>query len=1229
MKILLVQLLDYRFPFGGAHKANRRLMEALAARGHECQVFAPGYETVTPRPDERERLLADLAAEGAPVVAEEEGFVVYRSRGVVVHALVAGLSALGYERVYGHLARQIRELRPDWVLVSEDHTGLFLGAALELIPGRVVYIAHAQPTLPFGPEAFDQDPAKAALFARVAGILTVSDYVRGYIRRWGGRESTVIGFPVYGEPPFPRFGGFDQGAVTLVNASGLKGLPIFLDLAAAFPEVPFTAVASWGTGAAERAALTALPNVTLREPSPEIDEVLAGARILLAPSLWGEAFGVIAVEAMLRGIPVLASDLGGLPEAKLGVDYVLPVSPITEYRRPSPFEKPVPVLPPQDTAPWRRALERVLTGRACYERLAEESRRAALAFVAGLGAPAFEAYLRGLEDPHEAPRKAPGGSTLPHILMSTHGTHGDVLPFLTLGERLVRRGHRVTLVTHAVFADLARAAGVELIGLGDEESYRRLIEDTAELFTRPDDVFAASRAYLERQRIFDDDREELRRIDAACTADTVLVGRYEDVATLLVAEKRGLPLAWVLLSPSQIATARVRAELFGGELLGRLQELRAEAGLPPIASYTGWLARADRSLALWPGWLSDPEPRDLEAVGFVLNEPLETAPLPATVEALLAERPLLVSSGTTKIIRPEFFTATLEAASRAGLPVLALTRHRELLPAALSAGCHWFSYLPFTRLLPRVRAVVHHGGIGTIAHALAAGAPQLILAEGVDRPDNARRLARAGAAESLKPADWTPERIGQALGRLGEPAFAERCRALAEETRGAGALAAACDRIAELAGRRRAAAPETPRAAAPAGPAASVADTADTRLSQLSPEKRALLALRLAKKKGAGQRGIPRLPRAGAESFFPLSFAQERFWFLEQLKDQREPGGETVEAYTVAVASYHLAGPFRNDLLERSLDELARRHEVFRASFPEVGGVPRQRVSREGRIPLAVEDLRHVPTSEREAVLRERILTEYRRGFDLAQGPLLRVLLLELGGDERLLVFTLHHLIYDGWSVRVFLEELTRLYRATLADVPAALPPLPVQYADFADWQRQWLAGERLDSLLAYWRGHLAGAAPVLDLPVDRARPRRQSFRGAQRSLVLDGALTGRLRELAHAEGVSLSMIFRAAFDVLLHRYTQESDFVVGVPTAGRDQAETEGLIGVFINLLAIRSRVAGGESLRQLLPRVRRAVLEGAEHQALPFERLVAELAPARDLGRHPLFQVLFAFNQ
>jgi amino acid adenylation domain-containing protein len=835
MKLLLIELLDYRFPFGGAHKANRLLMKAFAARGHVCEVIAPGYETTRPRPDERERLVEDLRAAGIPILAAAgRDFVVYRLNGVLVHAIVSEFSLADYVRFHGYLAERIAALAPDWVLVSEDHTGLFLGAALELAGGRVVYIAHAQPTLPFGPAAFEQDAARARLFGGVAGILTVSEYVKDYIRRWGGCESTVIALPAYGEPPYPWLGDFSQGAVTLVNASGLKGLSIFLDLAGAFPEIPFIAVASWGTGEVERAALAALPNVTLREPRPDIGEILADTRVLLVPSLWGEAFGMIAVEAMLRGIPVLASNLGGLPEAKLGVDYVLPVAPIAEYRRTSPFARPAAVIPPQDCAPWRRALARVLADREHYERLSRESRAAAHAFVEGLGAHRFEAYLAGLAEKLRGTADAPGAKV---------------------------------------------AEGAE---------------------------------------------------DAS------------------------------------------------------------------------------------------------------------------------------------------------QAARR---------------PAAL-----------------------------------------------------------------------------------------------------------------------------------------------DGRLERLSPAQRTQLALRLAQKRGAGQRAIPRLPRGGGgEDDFPLSFTQERFWFLEQLRDTGDPDpkGHPVDAYTVAVASYRLAGAFRRDLLERSLSDMARRHEVFRTTFPEVGGLPRQRVRPWGRVPLAVDDLRHLDAAARPAAIEERILAEYRRGFALEEGPLLRVRLIELADDERILVFTLHHLIYDGWSVNIFLAELTALYRAHLTERPADLPELPVQYADFAAWQRTSLAGDRLASLLAYWRAQLDGAPPVLDLPVDRTRPRRQTFRGSHRSFSLGGDLTARLRELARAESVSLSMVLLAGFDVLLYRYTQARDLVVGVPTAGREQTETEGLIGAFINLLAIRTRVAGTQTLRQLLPVVRRAMLEGAEHQALPFERLVAELAPVRDLGRHPVFQVLFAFNQ
>jgi amino acid adenylation domain-containing protein len=1196
MRIQLIQLLDYLFPFGGAHRANRVLMEKLAARGHDCQVIAPGYEAVKPRPDERDHLLEALAGVRIPVLAETEDFVVYCHHGVEVHAIVSEFSLGTYSRFYSYLAERIRGFAPDWIVVSEDHTGLFLGAALELAADRVVYLSHAQTTLPFGPEAFDQDPAKAELLGRAAGILTVSGYVKDYILHWGGLEATVIALPVYGEPPYPFQADFDHGAVTLVNASPLKGLPIFLDLASHFPATPFAAVASWGTATADREAVEALPNAALLEPRADIDEILAGTRVLLVPSLLGEAFGLIVVEAMLRGIPVLASNVGGLPEAKLGVDYVLPVAPITEYRRSSVTEKPLPVVPRQDTGPWREALAWVLGDRGHYERLSRQSRAAAETFVSGTGIHHFEAYFAALAGARAMPVRR-------HILMTTHGSHGDVLPFVILGRRLVQRGHRVTLLTHAFFAETARAAGLEFIPVDTEESYRRLGEDELILFNQPQDIYESTRIYLERQNVFAADLEEFRRIDALCTPETVLAGRYEDIATLLVAEKRGLPLAWVLLSPSHLATARVRDELFGESLSGPLQALRAAVGLPPVASYHDWLQTADRAVALWPAWFSAPEERGPEEVGFLLNAAIETEALaPAVEELLRREPPILISSGTTKIVQPEFFSSTLAACLRLGLPALIVTRHRELLPPELPAGAHWFPYLPFSKLLPRVRAIIHHGGIGTLAHALAAGVPQLILAAGVDRPDNARRLQKMGAAESMKLEDWTPEKVSRALGRLLDPACVAKCRQLSLDTRGADAASRACALLETLVRKPR--------------QDGSLGD----RLARLTPERRALLAMKLAGKKQEGKHEIPRLPRALGENLFPLSFAQERFWFLGKLDD---------DAYTVAVAPYRLLGPLRQDLLARSLAGVVERHEVFRTSFPEVDGAPVQRVSPAGKVPLDVEDLRGLDESARRPRIREIIEQEYRRGFDLEQGPLLRARLLILAAEEHVLVFTLHHMIYDGWSVGIFLEELTSLYGAHLGGFDAALPVMPIQYADYAAWQRQWLQGDRLAGLLAHWKGQLDGCAQVLALPTDRPRPRFQTFRGHHRPFALPDRLARRLRDLARAESATLFMTLLAAFDVLLYRYTMQSDLVVGVPTAGRETAETERLIGVFINMLAMRTDTDGRLSFRELLVRVRAAVLEGYEHQALPFERLVAELAPERDPSRHPLFQVIFGVER
>ncbi len=396
-----------------------------------------------------------------------------------------------------------------------------------------------------------------------------------------------------------------------------------------------------------------------------------------------------------------------------------------------------------------------------------------------------------------------------------------------------------------------------------------------------------------------------------------------------------------------------------------------------------------------------------------------------------------------------------------------------------------------------------------------------------------------------------------------------------------------------------------------------------SRLDKLSPEKRALLLKKLSQKVQEA-RGAEAIPQRADRSSYPLSFAQERLWVLSQL----EPDSPF---YNIALA-LRITGRLDVPALERSLNEIIRRHEVLRASFITDRGNPVQVIAPELQIHIVPEQVGSPDNSpdEIEARALEIANDEARRPFDLSKPPLLRVRLLRLADDHHIALLTMHHIITDGWSTGVLMQELSLLYSAFLrGEQEALLPPLPIQYADFAAWQRERLTGDYLQQELAYWRQALAGIPAMLELLTDRPRPAVQSVRGTVFPFELSPELTAALREFSRSEGVTLYQVLLAAFQVLLHRYSGQDDICVGTPVANRNRPELEGLIGFFVNTLVMRADFSGRPSFREYLRRLRAQALDAHAHQELPFEMLVDELAPERNLSISPIFQVMFSLEQ
>ncbi|WP_254623733.1 non-ribosomal peptide synthase/polyketide synthase [Myxococcus sp. CA033] len=373
-------------------------------------------------------------------------------------------------------------------------------------------------------------------------------------------------------------------------------------------------------------------------------------------------------------------------------------------------------------------------------------------------------------------------------------------------------------------------------------------------------------------------------------------------------------------------------------------------------------------------------------------------------------------------------------------------------------------------------------------------------------------------------------------------------------------------------------------------------------------------ALRL-ERRGLGLPPLVPVPRTDA---LPLSFAQQRLWFIDQL--------EPASALYNMPSALRLVGDLDVAALEHSISDVVERHEALRTTFASREGEPVQHIHPAAPVTLPVVDLSTLPSAEREAEVLRLAREEALTPFDLATGPLFRVTLLRVEAREHVLLSTMHHIVSDGWSTGVLVRELGALYAAHLSGTQAELPPLPVQYADFAAWQRGWLRDDALRTRLGYWKRQLEGAPALLELSTDRPRPAVQTRNAAQRAVVLSTDLSDAIKTLSQQHGATPFMTLLAAFQVLLARYSGQDDIVVGSPIAGRNRGETEGLIGFFVNTLALRARLEPRASFASLLKQVKRTTLEAFDHQDVPFEKLVEELHPERSLSYSPLFQVMFS---
>lgn len=820
-----------------------------------------------------------------------------------------------------------------------------------------------------------------------------------------------------------------------------------------------------------------------------------------------------------------------------------------------------------------------------------------------------------------------------NVILTTVGTIGDLVPFLRLGRDLKSRGHKVCLITHCSYRELVERADLDFTAIDTAAEAAQLFKDDS-VWNSPHELPTLFRRHFLPKVLL----EYELMADKWKSNETVIIARSSPgLAALMISEKLGVPVVPLFTTPIQLNGMLILDELFRTVLAGELNQIRQQLSLFPISDWGAYIRSPSRSIAAWPDWFCPAEigwPSGVETVGFLLDDESQKGVIPESVEKMLGlkQAPILFSGGSNPALRAEFHKVCVEACQKIGRPGILVTRNLNSVPMPLPPEVVSVEQLPFASLLPRLGAVVHHGGMGTLGRAIAAGIPQLVLGFGADRPDNGLRLRKLGIAEYLPPTSWRPEIVAGALEYvLRSTEMKGCCQDFAGKFRLDNSSLKACELVEQLLKEGG-----NPVRAAQSSPAIQnnsnnprkdpnevlKRETYGKILENLSPERRALLELHLkeSSRPDDSKKTIPVSPRKNGYNQFPLSYAQERLWFLDQL----EPGNVTYNG----VSGVRLKGLLDFAALEKTLNGIVSRHEILRTIFETELGTPVQSIAPELIVTIPLVDLECLAGSVRQLELHRIASDEARRPFDLGKAPLFRTMLIRFDGMEHLMLYNIHHIVSDGWSWGVLIRDFAKLYEAISAGRPSPLTELRIQYADFAQWQREWLQGEVLQKQLDYWRNQLGDDLLALELPLDKTRPLTPTFHGAKQFLALDKSLTEDLNLLSRQEGVTHFMLLLAAFKVMLYRHTGQEDLVVGTSIANRNKSEVENLIGFFVNALVLYTNMSGDPCVRELLQRVRRVALGAYANQDLPFEQLVHELQPNRDLSHSPLFKIVFVLQ-